>query len=112
MPPKKETDNTSSAARRRPADNPGDREKQMANYADELAEKQLRDGSASAMVISHYLKAATERERLEREKINLESLRLKAQIAQIESQATSGELMERVLDALRSYSGEDDDDDL
>lgn len=95
-----------------PADTPHDRELQMANYADELAEKQLREGTASAQVITHYLKATTERERLEREKIRLEALRLEAQIVQIESQATSGELMSRVMEALQRYTGNDEDDDL
>lgn len=112
MPSKKDPDDESSAKRRRPADNPIDREAQMANYADELAEKQLREGTASAQVITHYLKGASERDRLEREKIELESLRLKAQIAQIESQATSGELMARVMEALQHYTGNDEDDDL
>lgn len=112
MPPKKEMDTTSSATRRRPADTPDDREQQMINYADQLAEKQLREGTASSPVITHYLKLGTSRERLEQEKIHNENLRLKAQIAQIESQAMSGELMEKVLVALRTYAGVDDDDDL
>ena len=112
MPPKKEPNTSDELSRRPPATTPADREQQMAEYADRLAEKQMREGTASAQVITHYLKAATERERLEREKIQLETLRLKAQIAQIESQATSGELMTRVLDALRVYTGADDEDDL
>lgn len=111
MPPKKEPD-IDSATRRRPADNPDDREQQMIFYADVLAEKQLREGTASSQVITHYLKLGTGRERLEQEKIANENLRLKAQIAQIESQSTSGELMERVLDALKVYTGQDDDEDL
>lgn len=105
-------DDDPNLRRHMPADNPQDREQQMANYADELAEKQLREGTASSMVITHYLKAATERERLERQKLELESLRMKAQIAQIESQATTGELFTRVMAALVEYTGGDADDDL
>lgn len=111
MPPKKEPDHTSTT-RRRPATTPIDREQQMINYADQLAEKQLREGTASAQVITHYLKAGSERDRLEREKIANENLRLTAQIKQIESQSTSGELMEKVLAALQVYAGADEDDDL
>lgn len=112
MPPKKESNNSDELSRRPPATNSADREQQMAELADRTAEKQMLDGTASAQVITHYLKVATERERLEREKIRLESLRMEAQIAQINSQATSGELMTKVLDALRVYTGADDDDDL
>jgi hypothetical protein len=112
MPPKKEPTTPSSATRRRPADTPTAREQQMINYADELAEKQLREGTASAQVITHFLKLGTSREQLEQEKIRAENLRLEAQIAQIKSQARTEDLMERVLAAMKVYSGQDDDDDL
>lgn len=112
MPPRKEPEKASPAPRRRPADTPEDREQQMINYADQLAERQLREGTASSQVIIHYLKLGTSREQADQEKIHLETLRMKAQIAQIESQSTSGELLEKVMSALKVYAGGDDDDDL
>jgi len=111
MPPRKEPDKTTSAPLGQPAMTPEDREAQMAAYADALAERQLRDGTASAQVIVHYLKGASERDRLEREKIRHENLRLEAQVEQIRSQATSAALMEEVLKALKIYAGVDDDDE-
>lgn len=116
MPPKKEIELHEAevqhvVARRRPAENPEDREQQMINYADALAEKQLREGTASAQVITHYLKLGTSRERLEQEKIHNENLRLQAQVAQIQSQARTEQLMEEVISALRIYTGVDDDEE-
>lgn len=111
MPPKKETEKDSAAPRRQPADTPQDREQQMINYADELAEKQLLAGTASSQVITHYLKLGTSRERLEQEKIANENLRLRAQIAQLESQTRAEELMADVLEKMKIYAGVDEDVD-
>lgn len=115
MPPKKEVqlhtaEEQRVVARRRPAETPTDREQQMINYADELAERQLREGTASAQVITHYLKLGTSRERLEQEKIANENLRLQAQVAQIQSQQRTDELMAEVLAAMKIYTGVDDDE--
>jgi hypothetical protein len=111
MPVKKDPEKRTYSPRRQPATNPEDREKQMVEYADRLAEKQLLEETASSQVITHYLKLGTSRERLEQEKIANENLRLRAQIAQIESQQSSEELVAQVLSALRTYAGVDDDDD-
>ena len=42
--------------KRPPARTPEARENQMIMYAIDLAEQQLRDGTASSQVITHYLK--------------------------------------------------------
>ena len=110
MAAKKEPDKASAARRKQPATTPADREQQMIEYADQLAEKQLREGTASSQVITHYLKLGTSRERLEQEKIANENLRLKAQVAQIQSQQRAEDLMEQVLVAMKKYAGVDDDE--
>ena len=51
--------------RSRPATTPEAREQQMVSLAIDVAEKQLRDGTASAQVISHYLKIGSTREHVE-----------------------------------------------
>lgn len=107
----KEPGKDSSAARRQPASTPEDREQQMINYADMLAEKQLREGTASSQVITHYLKLGTGRERLEQEKIANENLRLRAQVAEIESRSRAEDLMKDLLDHMKIYAGVEDDDD-
>lgn len=111
MPPRKEPPKDQSAPRRQPATTPEDREQQMIGYADELAEKQLRAGTASSQLITHYLKLGTSRERLEQEKIANENLRLRAQVAQMESQQRAEDLMMEVLKQMKIYAGVDDEDE-
>ena len=98
-------------SRRPPATTPEARENQMISLAVELAEQQMRDGTASSQVITHYLKLGTTREKLEQEKIARENefLRIKAESAV--SSARSEELMERALKAFRGYSGQDEGDE-
>lgn len=103
-------DESESIQQRQPATTPEDREQQMIHYADQLAEKQLREGTASAQVITHFLKLGTAKEGLEREKIHHENLRLEAQVAQIKAQQGTAELYEKVLGALKIYTGSDDDE--
>lgn len=111
MPAKKEPEKDHVAPRRQPANTPEDREQQMISYADALAEKQLRQGTASSQVITHYLKLGTGRERLEQEKIANENLRLRAQVAQMESQTRAEDLMAELLGQMKLYMGVDEDDD-
>lgn len=94
-----------SIVRQQPATTPEEREQQMIGYADQLAEKQLLDGSASAQVISHYLKLGSTRERLEQTRIHNENLKLQAQIAQIQSQQRTEELVAEVKEVLMLYGG-------
>ena len=55
--------------KRPPARTPEARENQMIMYAIDLAEQQLRDGTASSQVITHYLKLGSTKERLEKENL-------------------------------------------
>jgi hypothetical protein len=102
--------------RRRPATTVEGRENQMISLAVELAEKQLRDGTASAQVINHYLRLGTTRERLEQEKLSRENELLRSRTEAMESAKRVEELYGAALDAMRSYAGynrpelEDDDD--
>lgn len=91
--------------KRRPATTPDARERQLVALAVDLAEKQLRDGTASAQVISHYLKAGSSREILEQERIRHENELLAVKKEQIASQARVEELYLKALNAMQSYSG-------
>jgi hypothetical protein len=100
--------------RLRPATTPEGREKQLISLAVDLAEKQLADGTASAQVISHYLKLSSSRERLEQEKLAHENELLVAKSEALASQKRVEELYKSALDAMKSYSGQDlslDEDD-
>ena len=69
----------------RPALTPEARENQLVSLAINLAEQQLRDGTASSQVITHYLKLGSQKERLEREKLQRENELLKAKTDSIAS---------------------------
>jgi len=92
---------------RRPATTPEGREQQLVSLAVELAEKQMLEGTASAQVISYYLKQGSERERLERERLARENELLKAKVDQLASAKKVEELYEKALEAMSTYQGQD-----
>lgn len=119
MPRRAASSEDEQEPRAKAAATPEAREAQMIELADALAEKQLRDGTASSQVITHYLKLGSSRERLEQEKIKLEQKKLEAQVEQIAQAARTEELFTKAIRAMRSYQGvaeefnpfaEDDDD--
>lgn len=93
--------------RRPPAATPEGRENQLVSLAYDAAEKQLRDGSASSQVITHFLKYGSERERLERERLSHENALLVAKAEAMASAKRVEELYETALNAMRSYAGQE-----
>lgn len=89
----------------RAAIDPANREAQLVNLAVNLAEKQLYQGNATAPVIVHFLKLATEREKLERVKLEGENELLRAKVAQLASAERTEELYREAISAMRSYQG-------
>lgn len=96
-----------SKPRRPPATTPQARENQMISLAVELAERQMNQGTASAQVITHYLKLGTAKESLERKKLENENALLKARVENIASAAQSSEMYTQALNAMRAYSGQE-----
>lgn len=94
--------------KQRPAATPEGRENQLISLAVDLAEKQLSEGTASAQVISHYLKLGSTREKLEQERLVRENFLLEEKAEQIASGRRIEELYEVALNAMRSYAGHDD----
>lgn len=94
--------------RRKPAMNPEAREQQMIGYAVDLAEKQLIEGTASAAVITHYLRLGTEKTKLERLKLEKEIKLVEAKADSIESSARSEELYSQAIEAMKSYAPSQD----
>jgi hypothetical protein len=82
----------------------------MIALADQLAERQLKDGSASAQVITHYLKLGSSRERLEQERLALEVEYTGAKMEALASQKRIEDLYAQALDAMRGYRGMKPDD--
>ena len=95
----------STRRRRKPATTPEAREQQLAAMAFDLAEKQIREGTASSQIITQALKYGSTREQLEQEKIRHENELSQVKREAIESQKKVEELYIGALDAMRSYSG-------
>lgn len=93
--------------RRRPATTPEARENQLVNAAFDLAEKQIRNGTASSQVITHYLKLGSSREKLEQKRLEGENELIKAKVEAMESAKRVEELYGKALDAMRSYAGQE-----
>lgn len=97
--------------RRPPATTPEGRELELIALAVDLAEKQLREGTASAQVQVHYLKLATSRNRLEEKRLENENALMKARVSQIESNKASEELFTNAINAMKAYSPHSSDDE-
>lgn len=93
----------------RPASTPEAREQQLIAKAELLAEKKLEDGTASSMIIKHYLDLATERERLRRKEVEADIALKEAKIKAIESAAKIESLMEDAMKMFKIYHGDDED---
>ena len=89
----------------RPALTPEARENQLIYLATNLAEQQLRDGTASSQVITHYLKLGSSKSDLEKEKLALENELTKARTEAIQSQKRMEELYIDAIKAMKEYSG-------
>lgn len=83
------------------------REHQLVSAAMDLAEKQLMEGTASSQVITHFLKAGSEREKLERQRLLQENEVLAAKVDAMSSAKRVEELYAQALDAMRTYAGRD-----
>lgn len=97
------------AKENRIATNPDSREDQLISLAVDLAEQQLRDGTASAQVITHYLKMGSSRERMEREIMSKQKDLLEAKTRAAASEERTEQLFAEALDAFRSYRGNNGD---
>lgn len=94
-----------SSRKMRPALTPEARENQLISLANDLAEKQLREGTASSQVITHYLKMGSEKERLERERLEEENKLLRAKTEALQSQKNMEERYIEAINAMKRYSG-------
>lgn len=111
MPPARKAVNTESHNKPKspPATTPQARENQLVALAYDLAEKQIRDGTASSQVTTHFLKIGTMREQLEKEKLTRENALLAAKSDAIASGARTEEMYKNALNAMSKYQGRDDE---
>lgn len=93
--------------RLRPVTTPEARENQLVALAHDVAEKRLREGTASAQEVVHFLKLGSSREKLEQERLELENGFLAQKTEALKAQARVEELISDALDAMRGYSGQE-----
>lgn len=109
MPSKKDTTTAKpkeiKSRESRPATTPEAREKQLVNLAVDLAEKQLRDGSASPSVINHFLKIASSRDVLEREILEKQSRLIEAKATSLSNNREAEDLAKAAINAMKNYQG-------
>lgn len=84
------------------------RENQMINLAINLAEKQLIEGTASAQVITHYLKLGSMKEKMEKDMMREQIKLLTAKTEALKSAKHVEELYAEAMSAFRRYSGQAD----
>ena len=101
-----------SILKSRPGLTPESRENQLISLAIDLAEKQLREGSASSQVISHFLKLGSTTNMLEKETLKKNLDLITAKTDAIKSGKVIEELYTNALAAMRSYSGGNNNSDI
>jgi len=99
------SDESKEKERSRPALTPEARENQLVSLAIDLAEKQLREGTASSQVITHYLKLGSTKERIEKEILEKQKELIEAKTINLQSAQRVEELYANALEAMRNYSG-------
>lgn len=70
-----------------------------------LAEKQLREGTASSQVITHYLKLGSSKERLEQEILEKQKDLIDAKVEAYKTAKNVETLYSEALNAMRRYAG-------
>lgn len=98
----------STQKRSRPATSPEGRENQMISLAIDLAEQQLRDGTASSQVITHFLKLGSTKERLEKEIMANQRDLIAAKTKSYESMENIERMYQEAMDAMKMYQGVDE----
>lgn len=95
----------------RPPITPEGKEQLMISYAMDLAEQQLREGTASAQVICHFLKLGTSRAELEKEKLARENELLKVKAENIKAMERQEEMFKEAINAMKRYQGRGSEED-
>ena len=107
----KKSSTSSQSEKIRPALTPEARENQLIYLATNLAEQQLRDGTASSQVITHYLKLGSTKEKIEKEILEKQKELITAKTESLQSAKKIEELYANAITAMGNYSGDGGADD-
>ncbi len=97
--------------KRPPATTPEGRENQLIVMAIDLAAEQLANGTASSQVITHFLKLGSTKEQMEKEMLQSQKELIQAKTENIKAAKKSDALFANALNAMRTYSGKDEEYD-
>lgn len=87
------------------ASTPEGRENEMIMLAYQEVERRIRDHTATSQELCHFLKMGSEKERLEREKLEVEMELQRVRADSIESGKHMEELYNNAIAAMKLYSG-------
>lgn len=107
---KKTSADTTEQKKSRPALTPEARENQLISLAVDLAEQQLRDGTASSQVITHFLKLGSSREKLEQETLVKNQELIEAKKESLKSAKATEEMYNNALAAMKTYTGSSEEE--
>jgi hypothetical protein len=91
--------------RGRPAKTLEARENQLIALAMDVAEEQMRNGTASSQIITEFIRRGSSKDQLEKERLRHEVTMIEAKVEAIKSTKTTEELYGKALDAMRAYTG-------
>lgn len=94
-----------------PAKTDEERENQLISLAYDLVEQRLRDGTATSQETVHFLKLGSSREKLDREKIQLEMELDEAKKQSLQSASRIESLYADAVSAFASYQGVESQND-
>lgn len=92
-----------------PALTPEARESQLVSLAFDVIEQRLLDGTATSQETTAIIRLGTARAKLEREKLESEAKLARAKAEAIESNKRTEEMMEQALNAIKTYTGHQND---
>ena len=95
--------------RQLPARTDEEEEKQAGGYAMDLALKWLREGTAPAQIVTHFLKVNSPKEQAEVQKLRKEIEVLEAKKKALESAEAQDSRYQEVIKAMSAYAGKDQD---
>lgn len=95
----------------RPALSPEARENQCIALAMDLAEKKLRDGTASSQLITEFVKRGSTKSKLEQEILEEQKILITAKTENIKAATKSEQEYSKVVAAIKKYSGYSDDEE-
>lgn len=97
---------------RKPSRSEEARESRLISLAVDLAEKQLEEGTASSQVITHYLKLATSREKIEKEILERQRELIEAKTESLRANQQLTELFSQAIAAMKDYGPSEDERDI